>query len=119
MPGTEYLQLRLRPYWACEGYYSGNATLTFQVAPAANVICGQIAKIAANAAGYADPVPSTRQTFEDVPLRSPFWLFVEQVVEWAGELGVTPSSLLKVLKDNGIKEKDYRGWDAVNLASLF
>ncbi len=39
----------------------------------------QIAKIDANAAGYTDVIPSTRQTFEDVPPGNAFWLFVERV----------------------------------------
>jgi hypothetical protein len=40
---------------------------------------GQIAKIVANAAGYGDTIPSTRQTFADVPATNPFWLYVERV----------------------------------------
>ena len=47
--------------------------------PANNVTRGQLAKIDANAAGYLDPIPSTQQTFMDVPYGSPFWLYVERV----------------------------------------
>jgi hypothetical protein len=40
---------------------------------------GQAAKIVANAAGFADPVPSTQQTFADVPPTQPFWLWIERL----------------------------------------
>jgi len=40
---------------------------------------GQIAKIAANAAGFNDPIPTTQQTFADVPVTNPFWLFIERL----------------------------------------
>ena len=39
---------------------------------------GQAAKFVANAAGYQDIIPSTQQTFSDVPPSSPFWLYVER-----------------------------------------
>lgn len=45
--------------------------------PNNNVTRGQIAKIVANAAGFADP--ATIQTFEDVPLGSTFYEFVERL----------------------------------------
>jgi hypothetical protein len=45
----------------------------------ANATRGQIAKIAALAAQIADPIPSTRQTFEDVPPSNAFWVFIEQL----------------------------------------
>jgi hypothetical protein len=47
--------------------------------PGNNVTRGQLAKIVAEAAGLPDPVPSTQQTFEDVPSGSTFWLWVEQL----------------------------------------
>lgn len=47
--------------------------------PNANVTRGQAAKIIANAAGYTDAIPSSKQTFRDVPPDSPFWLFIERV----------------------------------------
>ena len=47
--------------------------------PGNNVTRGQIAKIVANAAGFADAVPSTQQTFEDVPPGSTFWLWIERM----------------------------------------
>ncbi|HEX8597414.1 MAG TPA: S-layer homology domain-containing protein [Chloroflexia bacterium] len=49
--------------------------------PNANVTRGQAAKIIANAAGFNDAIPSSRQTFRDVPPDSPFWLFIERVFE--------------------------------------
>jgi guanyl-specific ribonuclease Sa len=29
--------------------------------------------------GYAEPIPSTQQTFADVPQGNPFWVFIERV----------------------------------------
>ena len=49
--------------------------------PAANVTRGQIAKIVANAAGFTDAIPSTQQTFEDVPLGHPFWPYIERLAQ--------------------------------------
>ncbi|HUS14156.1 MAG TPA: S-layer homology domain-containing protein [Chloroflexia bacterium] len=39
---------------------------------------GQMAKVLSNAADFADAIPSTRQTFTDVPYGSPFWLYIER-----------------------------------------
>ncbi len=61
---------------ACRGIVSGYADGTFR--PGATLTRGQAAKLLANAAGYADPIPPARQTFRDVPPGSPFWLFVER-----------------------------------------
>jgi hypothetical protein len=47
--------------------------------PGANVTRGQTAKIIAGAAGFTEPVPSTQQTFEDVPPGSTFALYVERL----------------------------------------
>jgi hypothetical protein len=47
--------------------------------PGANATRGQIAKIDAVAAQMADPVPSTQQTFTDVPPTHPFWLWIEEL----------------------------------------
>src|SRR5262249_25832846 len=46
--------------------------------PGDNVTRGQMAKFVSNSAGYSDPIPSTRQTFTDVPPSSTFWLFIER-----------------------------------------
>jgi hypothetical protein len=40
---------------------------------------GQIAKIDGVLAGYNGPVPSTQQTFADVPASNPFWLWIEEL----------------------------------------
>ena len=40
---------------------------------------GQTAKIVAEAAGFADPIPSTQQTFEDVPPASTFRVWIERL----------------------------------------
>ncbi|HUS14638.1 MAG TPA: hypothetical protein VM536_06420, partial [Chloroflexia bacterium] len=40
---------------------------------------GQLTNIVANAAGLANPVPSTQQTFADVPPTDPFWLYIERL----------------------------------------
>jgi hypothetical protein len=47
--------------------------------PGANVTRGQLAKIAANAAGYSETPGATQQTFEDVPPSQAFWPYVERV----------------------------------------
>jgi hypothetical protein len=47
--------------------------------PVANATRGQIAKILSNAAGYSEVIPSTQQTFEDVPPGSTFWVFIERI----------------------------------------
>jgi hypothetical protein len=48
--------------------------------PGNNVTRGQTAKFVANAAGYTDAIPSTQQTFTDVPPSSAFWLYSERAV---------------------------------------
>jgi hypothetical protein len=40
---------------------------------------GQISKITAIAAGYNGPIPTTQQTFTDVPPTNPFWLWIEEL----------------------------------------
>jgi hypothetical protein len=47
--------------------------------PNNNVTRGQTAKIVAESAQFADPVPSDQQTFADVPPGSVFWLWVERL----------------------------------------
>ena len=44
-----------------------------------NVTRGQTAKIVASSAGFADPVPSTQQTYEDVPSGSTFHVWIERL----------------------------------------
>jgi hypothetical protein len=62
---------------ACRDILSGYSDNTFR--PGANVTRGQLSKIIANAGGYADPVPATQQSFEDVPSTQPFWLWIERL----------------------------------------
>src|SRR5689334_6526329 len=40
---------------------------------------GQISKIAAVAAHFGEPVPTTQQTFADVPPTNVFWAFIERL----------------------------------------
>ena len=47
--------------------------------PGNNVTRGQVTKIVSESAGFADAVPSTQQTFEDVPTGSTFWLWIERL----------------------------------------
>lgn len=47
--------------------------------PAAPVTRGQLAKIAANAAGFTDVPPAGTQSFADVPGGDPFWLYIERL----------------------------------------
>lgn len=61
----------------CQGIVTGYADGTFR--PANNITRGQASKLIANSAGLADPVPSTTQTFADVPPGHPFWLFIERL----------------------------------------
>jgi hypothetical protein len=47
--------------------------------PNNNVTRGQVSKIVSESAAFSDPVPSTQQTFEDVPPSGTFWLWVERL----------------------------------------
>ena len=47
--------------------------------PGADVRRGQLAKIVSESALFSDPIPSTQQTFADVPPSQPFWLWIERV----------------------------------------
>jgi hypothetical protein len=47
--------------------------------PSNNVTRGQTAKMVAESAQFADPVPSDQQTFADVPPGSVFWRWVERL----------------------------------------
>jgi len=62
---------------ACRGIVTGYADGTFR--PGNNVTRGQAAKIIANSADYQDPIPPNRQTFNDVPVGSTFWVYIERV----------------------------------------
>ncbi|MDQ3928568.1 MAG: NPCBM/NEW2 domain-containing protein, partial [Chloroflexota bacterium] len=60
---------------ACRGVLGGYEDGTFR--PEAGITRGQLAKIVSNAAGYNESVSG--QTFTDVPLGSPFYLYVERI----------------------------------------
>jgi hypothetical protein len=62
---------------ACRGILSGYADGTFRAG--ANVTRSQTSKIVSNAANFQDAIPSTQQTFADVPGSGPFWLWVERL----------------------------------------
>ncbi len=47
--------------------------------PDNNLTRGQLSKMVDLAANFSDPLPSTQQTFEDVPSSNPFWLYIERV----------------------------------------
>lgn len=61
---------------ACRGILSGYEDGTFR--PNDPHTRGQAAKIVSNAAGYSDPIPSSRQTFSDIPPSHTFWLYAER-----------------------------------------
>ncbi|HUS15793.1 MAG TPA: S-layer homology domain-containing protein, partial [Chloroflexia bacterium] len=62
---------------ACRGIISGYADGTFRGGN--NLTRGQASKIISNAAGFSDAVPSTQQSFQDVPPSDPFWVFIERL----------------------------------------
>jgi hypothetical protein len=63
---------------ACRGIVSGYSDGTFRWGN--DVTRGQLAKILAGAANFQTPIPTTQQTFTDVPFTNPFWLWIERVV---------------------------------------
>jgi hypothetical protein len=62
---------------ACRQIVAGYADGTFRWGN--NVTRGQLSKIIAGAANRAAPVPTTQQTFADVPASNPFWLWIERL----------------------------------------
>ncbi len=64
-------------YLVCHNIVNGYPDTTFR--PNNNTTRGQLAKIVSNSAGFSDTIPSTVQTFEDVPNSNGFWLYVERV----------------------------------------
>ncbi|HUS16726.1 MAG TPA: S-layer homology domain-containing protein, partial [Chloroflexia bacterium] len=61
----------------CRGIISGYSDGTYRGGN--NLTRGQAAKIVSNAAGFSDAVPSTQQSFEDVPMSDPFWVYIERL----------------------------------------
>jgi hypothetical protein len=86
---------------ACRNIVSGYSDGTFRWGNP--VTRGQLSKIIAGAAGYTDVIPTSRQSFQDVPNSNPFWYFIEQLFlhgaisgytcGGAGEPCVPPSNL--------------------------
>jgi uncharacterized protein DUF4394/S-layer family protein len=62
---------------ACRHIVGGYADGTFR--PENNVTRGQISKMVSNSAGFAEPIPPTRQTYQDVPTNATFWVFIERL----------------------------------------
>jgi photosystem II stability/assembly factor-like uncharacterized protein len=62
---------------ACRQVVSGYADGTFRWGN--DVTRGQLAKIIAGAADLQNAIPSTQQTFSDVPHANTFWLFIERL----------------------------------------
>jgi hypothetical protein len=44
-----------------------------------NATRGQISKITGVTAGWIGPIPTTQQTFQDVPASNPFWIWIEEL----------------------------------------
>ena len=57
--------------------------------PFNNVTRGQLTKILSNAAGWFDTIPSTQQTFTDVPPQTPFWVYIERAYMHGAVSGYT------------------------------
>jgi hypothetical protein len=62
---------------ACRGIMGGYSDGTFR--PNNDVTRGQLSKIVANSAGFNEPVSG--QNFEDVPLNSPFYIYIERIAK--------------------------------------
>jgi hypothetical protein len=45
----------------------------------ANATRGQISKIVSEARGFNEQIPSTQQSYADVPANNPFWLWIERL----------------------------------------
>jgi hypothetical protein len=62
---------------ACQGIVSGYSDGTFRWGN--EVTRGQLSKIIAGAANLQNAIPSTQQTFSDVPNANTFWVFIERL----------------------------------------
>jgi len=60
---------------ACRGIVNGYPDGTFR--PNNNVTRGQLSKIVSNSAGFSEP--HTEQTFEDVPVDSTFYIYIQRL----------------------------------------
>jgi hypothetical protein len=61
----------------CRGIISGYPDGTFR--PGDYVTRGQLSKLVVNAATFSQPIPPDQQTFQDVPIDSTFWWYIEQL----------------------------------------
>jgi hypothetical protein len=62
---------------SCQGIISGYSDGTFRWQN--SVTRGQVSKMVANSAHFTEPIPSSQQTFADVPPTSTFWVFIERL----------------------------------------
>src|SRR5205823_5489909 len=70
--------------------------------PGANVTRGQVSKMVANAAGLNQPIPSTQQSFMDVPYSNPFWLYSERLYAIGAISGYTDTPTSHPCADAGV-----------------
>ena len=75
----------------CTGQPEGQGRLFFR--PCSNLPRGEVAEVVANAAGFVDPIPSTQQTFTDVPYINPSWVYVERLAYHGIVTGYTNPAL--------------------------
>jgi hypothetical protein len=61
----------------CRGVINGYPDGTFR--PGDYVTRGQLSKVVVRAALFNQPIPPDQQTFEDVPIGSTFWWYIEQL----------------------------------------
>lgn len=73
-PFYNYIQIAAHHGWV-GGYGDG----TYR--PGVNVSRGQFSKMVSSAASYLEDIPATRQTFQDVPNGSTYWVYVERAYE--------------------------------------
>jgi len=73
------------------GYTSGCETGNPCFRPFNNVTRGQLTKILSNSAGWMDTIPSTQQTFTDVPPSHTFWVYIERAAMHGAVQGYTTS----------------------------
>jgi hypothetical protein len=71
------MRLTNRGYMGGYSTCPGTGTPCFR--PEQNVTRGQLAKIVSNAAQFTDSIPSTVQSFADVPSSNTFWLWIERL----------------------------------------
>jgi hypothetical protein len=112
---------------ACQGIIGGypcgqlptepcNANSDPYFRPDDPVTRGQIAKILALSAGFNEPVPSTQETYTDVPYGSTFWEYVERLAN-RGIMGGYPCGGPNEPCD-GLNRPYFRPFDNTNRGQL-